>query len=147
MKNKLLATLSVTFSSIFLLILSFPNFILAKELKGLVEENFGERYYGVYIEDYKLGYVVNKLSQNKDEVVADFSMNLRLPAKLAKAEVEGAKYTLSQTITQHKFEKKTDFFKKELEFEEKYRSKPTVYRKSKWSTLSIGTTFMRYLSK
>ena len=92
----------------YLFILSFPNFILAGEgeLKGLVEENFGERYYGVYIEDYKLGYVVNKLSQNKDEVVADFSMNLRLPAGLAKAEVEGAKYTLSQTITQHKFEKK-----------------------------------------
>ena len=101
----------------FLFILSFSNFILAGdgELKGLVEENFGERYYGVYIEDYKLGYVVNKLSQNKDEVVADFSMNLRLPAKLAKAQVEEAKYTLSQTITQHKFDKKTGLLSQQSE--------------------------------
>ena len=101
----------------FLFILSFPNFILAGEgeLKGLVEENFGERYYGVYVEDYKLGYVANKLSQNKDEVVADFSMNLRLPAGLAKAEFEGAKHTLSQTISQHKFDKKTGLLSQQSE--------------------------------
>ena len=99
----------------FLFIFALPNFILAGELEGLLEENFGERYYGVYIDDYKLGYIVNKLSQNKDEVVADFSMNLRLPAGLAKAEVEGAKYTLSQTITQHKFDKKTGLLSQQSE--------------------------------
>ena len=101
----------------FLFILSFPNFILAgdRELKGLVEENFGERYYGVYIDDLKLGYVVNKLSQNNDEVIADFSMNLRLPATLARAEVEGAKYALSQTISRHKFDKKTGLLSQQSE--------------------------------
>ena len=101
----------------FLFILSFPNFILAGdgELKGLVEENFGECYYGVYIDDLKLGYVVNKLSQNNDEVIADFSMNLRLPATLARAEVEGAKYALSQTISRHKFDKKTGLLSQQSE--------------------------------
>ena len=95
------------FITILLLTFALPNFILAGDLKGLLEENFGERYYGVYIDEYKLGFFVNKLSQNKDEVIVVGSMNLRLPAGLAKAEVEGAKYTLSQTILQYKFDKKT----------------------------------------
>lgn len=101
--------------SILLLIYSLPNFIIAGELKGLLEENFGERYYGVYTNDYKLGYIIHKLSQNSDEVIEDFSMNIRLPASLAKAEVEGAKFTLSQSISQYKFDKNTGLLTQQSE--------------------------------
>ena len=83
--------------------------MFAGQLNGLVKENFGERFYGVYIDDYKLGYIAHRLSQNKNEVIADFSINMRMPVSLSKEEVEGAKYTFSQTVTRHIFDKKTGF--------------------------------------
>ena len=79
----------------------------AGEPKVLTEENFGEWFYGVYIDDYKLGNIINKLSQNDDAVIAEFLLNMRIPSSLAKEEVEGAKYAFTQTITRHKFNKKT----------------------------------------
>ncbi len=79
----------------------------AGEPKVLTEENFGEWFYGVYIDDYKLGYIINKLSQNDDAVIAEFLLNMRIPSSLAKEEVEGANYAFTQTITRHKFNKKT----------------------------------------
>ena len=90
-----------------LFLIYLPNFILAEGIRGLVEENFGERFYGIYADDYKLGFIAHKLSQNKQDVVADFSMTVRIPASLARKEVEGAKYALSQTATRHIFDKKS----------------------------------------
>ena len=80
---------------------------MANEVKGLTQENFGERFYGIYVDDYKLGFIAHKLSQNNNEVIADFSITVRIPASMARKEVEGAKYALSQTVTRHIFDKKT----------------------------------------
>ena len=80
---------------------------MAEGIQGLIEENFGERFYGIYVDEYKLGFIAFKLSQNKNDVIADFSMTVRIPASLARKEVEGAKYALSQTVTRHIFDKKT----------------------------------------
>ena len=51
----------------FLLIFYLPNFILAGEPQALIEENFGERFYGVYKDEFKVGYLINKISQTDDQ--------------------------------------------------------------------------------
>ena len=45
----------------FLLIFYLPNFILAGEPQALIEENFWERFYGVYKDEFKVGYLINKI--------------------------------------------------------------------------------------
>ena len=66
------------FISNFLFLIYFPNFVLAEGIQGLTEENFGERFYGVYLGEFKLGYVIHKVSQTEHTVIQDFSMNIRM---------------------------------------------------------------------
>ena len=61
---------------------------MAEGIQGLVEQNFGERFYGIYVDDYKLGFIAYKLSQNKNDVIADFSMTVRIPASLARKKLK-----------------------------------------------------------
>ena len=96
-------------------ILALPNLILAGPLKGLVEENFGEHFYGVYLDDYKLGFVIHKLAKTENEIIQEFSMNMRVTMSEEKVEEEGAKYAVSQTASRAEFDKETGLLKQMTE--------------------------------
>jgi len=91
----------------FIFIFYLPNFILAEELKGLIEENFGERFYGVYIGEFKVGYLIHEISQTEDTVTQDFSMNMRLVLSEEEQKEHKAKYAFSQIFSQYQFYKET----------------------------------------
>lgn len=133
------------FRAIFIFLIYLPNFILAEGIQGLVEENFGERFYGIYVDDYKLGFIAYKLSQNKNDVIADFSMTVRIPASLARKEVEGAKYALSQTVTRHIFDKKTGLLNQmsETHGEKLYRDYDELIENRQFEE-NVGTLIAKY---
>ena len=91
----------------FLLIFYLPNFILAGEPQALIEENFGERFYGVYKDEFKVGYLINKISQTDDTVTQDFSMNLRMILSDEEQKEHKAKHAFSHIIHQYQFDKET----------------------------------------
>lgn len=91
----------------FLLIFYLPNFILAGEPQALIEENFGERFYGVYIGEIKAGYLITKISQTDDTVTGDYSMNLRMILSDEEQKEHKAKHAFAQIISQYQFDKET----------------------------------------
>ena len=54
----------LNFFILFSLLLA-SNLLLADEINGLVEENFSERFYGVYLDEFKLGYLIHKDKPNR----------------------------------------------------------------------------------
>jgi len=107
--------LNFKFIPALIFILSFSNFALAGQIKGLIKENFGERYYGLYHDGYKLGYVIHKLTQNEDEIIQEFSLNMRFPSSDELVEEEGAEYSFSQIISLAQFDKETGLLKQMTE--------------------------------
>ena len=95
------------FKVIFLFLIYLPNFILAEGIHGLVEENFGERFYGVYFGEVKLGYVIHEISQTDDSVIQDFSMTMRMTLSEEDEREHKAKYAFSQIVSRYQFNKDT----------------------------------------
>ena len=91
----------------FIFIFYLPNFILAGEPQALIEENFGERFYGVYAGGSKVGYLIHEISQTEDKVIQDVSMNMRMILSEEEKKEHKAKYALSQIFSQHQFYKET----------------------------------------
>ena len=80
---------------------------MAEGIHGLVEENFGERFYGVYFGEVKLGYVIHEISQTDDSVIQDFSMNMRMTLSEEDEREHKAKYAFSQIVSRYQFNKDT----------------------------------------
>ena len=80
---------------------------MAEGIQGLVEENFGERFYGVYFGEVKLGYVIHEISQTDDSVIQDFSMNMRMTLSEEDEREHKAKYAFSQIVSRYQFNKDT----------------------------------------
>ena len=97
----------------FLLIFYLPNFILAGEPQALIEENFGDRFYGVYIGEIKAGYLITKISQTDDTVTGDYSMNLRMILSDEEQKEHKAKHAFAQIISQYQFDKETGLLSEE----------------------------------
>jgi len=81
--------------------------MLAEGIQGLVEENFGERFYGVYLGEVKLGYVIHEISQTEDTVTQDFSMKMRMTLSEEDQKEHKGKYAFSQIISRYQFDKVT----------------------------------------
>ena len=92
---------------IFLFLVYLPNFILAEGIQGLVEENFGKHFYGVYLGEFKLGYLIHEISQNDETVTQDFSMNMRMTLSEQDEREHKAKYAFSQIVSRYQFNKDT----------------------------------------
>ena len=60
--------LSLRFISKLLFLIYLPNFVFAKGIQGLTEGNFGQRFYGVYLGEFKLGYVIHEVSQTEHTI-------------------------------------------------------------------------------
>ena len=95
------------FKAIFLLLIYLPNFILAEEIRGLSEENFGKRFYGIYLGEFKLGYLIHEISQTDESVIQDFSMNMRITLSEEDERERKAKYAFSQIFSRYQFNKDT----------------------------------------
>ena len=95
------------FKVIFLTFIFLPQLIFAGGIQGLVEENFGERFYGVYLGNFKLGYVIHEISQTDDSVIQDFSMNMRMTLSEEDERKHSAKYAFSQIASRYQFNKYT----------------------------------------
>ena len=80
---------------------------MAEGIQGLVEENFGERFYGVYFGEVKLGYVIHEIGQTDDSVIQDFSMNMRMTLSEEDEREHKAKYAFSQIVSRYQFNKDT----------------------------------------
>ena len=80
---------------------------MAEGIQGLVEKNFGERFYGVYFGEVKLGYVIHEISQTDDSVIQDFSMNMRMTLSEEDEREHKAKYAFSQIVSRYQFNKDT----------------------------------------
>ncbi len=91
--------------AIFLFLICLPNFILAEGIHGLVKESFGERFYGVYFGEVKLGYLIHKISQTDETVTQDFSMNMRMTLSEEDEREHKAKYAFSQIVSRYRFNK------------------------------------------
>ena len=96
-----------------------PIFVLAEEPKGLIEKNFGERYYGVYLGEFKLGYLIHEISQTEASVTQDVSFNVRMTLSEQEQEDYKAKYAFSQIISRHEFDKETGLLNEMTEVEGK----------------------------
>ena len=90
----------------FLFLIYLPSFVFAEGIQGLTKENFGARYYGVYLGEFKLGYVFHKLSQTEHTVTQDFSMNMRMTLSEEEQTQHKAKFAFSQIISRYQFDKK-----------------------------------------
>ena len=99
--------MSLRFLSNFLFLIYLPNFVFAEGIQGLTEENFGERFYGVYLGEFKLGYVSHEVSQTEHTVTQNFSMNMRITLSEEEQTQHKAKYAFSQIISRYQFDKKT----------------------------------------
>ena len=93
--------------AIFLFLICFPTFILAGQNQGLIDENFGERFYGVYYGEVKLGYLIHEISQTDKAVIQDFSMNMRMTLSKEDERKHKAKYAFSQIVSRYQFSKNT----------------------------------------
>ena len=91
----------------FLLLIYLPNFFFAEGIQGVTEENFGERSYGVYLGEFKIGYLIHEVSQTSHTVTQDFSMNMRMTLSEEEQTQHKAKYAFSQIISRYQFDKKT----------------------------------------
>ena len=98
--------LSLRLISKFIFLIFLPNFVFAEGIQGLTEENFGERFYGVYLGEFKLGYVIHEVSQTEHTVTQDFSMNMRMTLSEEEQTQHKAKYAFSQIISRYQFDKK-----------------------------------------
>ena len=126
-------------------ILALPNLILAGPLKGLVEENFGEHFYGVYLDDYKLGFVIHKLAKTENEIIQEFSMNMRVTMSEEKVEEEGAKYAVSQTASRAEFDKETGLLKQMTEaYGDKFYADYNALLKDNYFKKEISTLTANY---
>ena len=94
-------------TKIFIFIFSLPNLIMASGVKGLNQENFGERFYGVYFGEVKLGYLIHEISQTDEAVIQDFSMNMRMTLSEEDEREHKAKYAFSQIASRYQFKKDT----------------------------------------
>ena len=81
--------------------------MMAREVKGLTKENFGERFYGVYFGEVKLGYLIHEISQTDEAVIQDFSMNMRMTLSEEDEREHKAKYAFSQIASRYQFKKDT----------------------------------------
>ena len=81
--------------------------MMAREVKGLTKENFGERFYGVYFGEVKLGYLIHEISQTDEAVIQDFSMNMRMTLSEEDEREHKAKYAFSQIVSRYRFSKDT----------------------------------------
>ena len=86
---------------------SLPNSMMAREVKGLTQKNFGERFYGVYYGEVKLGYLIHEISQTDEAVIQDFSMNMRMTLSEEDERKHKAKYAFSQIVSRYRFSKDT----------------------------------------
>ena len=100
-------TLIFRLTAVFIFIFSLPNFTLADRIKGLIEKNFGERFYGVYYGEVKLGYLIHEISQTDEAVIQDFSMNMRMTLSEEDEREHKAKYAFSQIASRYQFKKDT----------------------------------------
>ena len=100
-------TLIFRLTAVFIFIFSLPNFTLADRIKGLIEKNFGERFYGVYYGEVKLGYLIHEISQTDEAVIQDFSMNMRMTLSEEDERKHKAKYAFSQIVSRYRFSKDT----------------------------------------
>ena len=80
---------------------------MAEGIQGLIEENFGERFYGVYYGEVKLGYLIHEISQTDEAVIQDFSMNMRMTLSKEDEREHKAKYAFSQIASRYQFKKDT----------------------------------------
>ena len=95
------------FKAIFLFLIILPSFIFSEEIRGLAEENFGKRFYGVYLGEVKLGYLIHEISQTDEAVIQDFSMNMRMTLSEEDEREHKAKYAFSQIASRYQFKKDT----------------------------------------
>lgn len=95
------------FISNFFFFLSLSNFVFAEGIQSVTEKNFGERSYGVYLGEFKIGYLIQEVSQTADTVIQDFSMNMRVTLSEEEQTQHRAKYAFSQIISRYQFDKKT----------------------------------------
>jgi len=133
------------FISNFLFLIYFPNFVFAEGIKGLTEENFGERFYGVYIGEFKIGYVIHEVSQTEYTVTQDFSMNMRTTLSEEEQTQHKAKYALSQIISRYQFDKKNGLLNEMTEAEgKKYYADYASLLKSNHFKWEISTLTAKY---
>ena len=99
--------MSLRFISNFFFFLYLSNFVFAEGIQGVTEKNFGERSYGVYLGEFKIGYLIHEVSQTADTVTQDFSMNMRMTLSEEEQTQHKAKYAFSQIISRYQFDKKT----------------------------------------
>ena len=95
------------FKVIFLSVFYLPNCLLAGQTQDLIDENFGERFYGVYAGEFKLGYLIHEINQTEDMVIQDFSMNMRMTLAEEDEREHKAKYAYSQIVSRYQFNKVT----------------------------------------
>ncbi len=103
--------MSLRFISNLFFYIYLSNFVFAEGIHGVTEENFGERSYGVYLGEYKLGYLIHKVSHTAHTVTQDFSMNMRITLSEEEQAQHKAKYAFSQIISRYQFDKKTGLLK------------------------------------
>ena len=99
--------MSLRFISNFFFFLYLSNFVFAEGIQSVTEKNFGERSYGVYLGEFKIGYLIHDVSQTAHTVTQDFSMNMRMTLSEEEQTQHKAKYAFSQIISRYQFDKKT----------------------------------------
>ena len=137
--------MSLRFLSNFLFLIYFPNFVFAEGIQGVTEENFGERSYGVYLGNVKLGYLIHEVSQTAHTVTQDFSMNMRMTLSEEEQTEHKAKYAFSQIISRHQFDKKTGLLNEMTEVKgKKYYAYYDALLKSNHLKQEISTLNAKY---
>lgn len=130
------------------LFLFLPNLIFAGGMQSLVEENFGERFYGVYLGNFKLGYVIHEISQNEDAVAQDFSMNIRVTLSEEEQKQHKAKYAFAQTISRYQFNTETGLLNQMSEVEgKKYYANYEALLENNYFKQEISTLTAEYKGK
>ena len=128
-----------------LLLIYLPNFLFAEGIQGLTEENFGERFYGVYLGEFKLGYVIHEVSQTEYTVTQDFSMNMRMTLSEEEQTQHKAKYAFSQIISRYQFDKKNGLLNEMTEVDgKKYYADYAALLKSNHFKWEISTLTAKY---
>ena len=137
--------LSLRLISKFIFLIFLPNFVFTEGIQGLVEENFGERFYGVYLGEFKLGYVIHKVSQTEHTVIQDFSMNIRMALSEEEQTQHKAKYAFSQIISRYQFDKKNGLLNEMTEADgKKYYADYDSLLKSNHFKREISTLTAKY---
>ncbi|MFL2767110.1 MAG: hypothetical protein ACJ0DF_13655 [Paracoccaceae bacterium] len=90
---------------LFAIFLSLATFSKANEFQEFIEKSFGERFYSIYSDTGKLGYIVYKLSQNGGIILEEADINILVPPSSMRA-----KFALSQSSGSYQFDKKTGLF-------------------------------------